>query len=309
MRYRIGIYDEDVTYCTRLMEYINMNKEYMLHSVCFSDAETLLECVNKNQLDLVLYGKGESLMGIIREQCQTMRLADADEERFVGERYLYKYQRVDILVKQILSCLEVEIDKPISGVAFYGVYSPIGRCGKTSLALGICCNYPGSLYIGMNSYIGSTDVNDSVFEQTEHFFYQLLTHNESIVTTIQQAIDAQGGAYAVFYGMRCFVDYKQLTRADLVWLRDILSSGEIVTRLVFDVGTAVLTDLNVLSAMDRIFVPCICDAYANRRMQHFRVVLEGDAYVKLRDRLEYVEVPMEPYDSSGMREYVRRNVK
>lgn len=309
MRYRIGIYDKDVAYCTRLMEFINMNKDYMLHSICFSDAESLLECVNKDQLDLVLYGQGETLMGIIRERCQVMRLADVDEEHYVGERYLYKYQRVDVLIRLIISCLEIEIDKPIEHVAFYGVYSPIARCGKTSFALGICCNYTGSLYVGMNSYIGSTDVNDNLFLQAEHFFYQLLTHNESIVASIREAITSQGGAYAVYYGMRHFVDYRQLQKEDLVWLRDALTRSEAVSRVVFDVDEAALSDLDVLSELDLIYIPQVEDAYASRRMRHFRLLLEDSRYDQFREKIEYVNVPMEAYDSLGMRDYVRRNVR
>lgn len=309
MRYRIGIFDKDVAYCTRLMEYINMNKEYMSHSIYFSDARMLLESVDKKQIDLVLYGQESDLISMLRDKCQVMRLSDVDEELYVGERYLYKYQRADALVRQVLLCLEIEVEKTVDGVLMYGVYSPIGRCGKTSFALGICRNYPGSLYIGMNSFIGSVDVAEHIFLQAERFFYQLLTRNEAIVHTIQEILQGQGGEYAVVYGMRCFADYKQLTAEDIVWLRKQLVKGDMVARVVFDIGTAVLADLNIMKELDRVYVPSISDAYANRRMHHFRTLLEADAYATLCTKLEYIEIPMESYDSIGMRDFVRRNVK
>lgn len=309
MRYRIGIYDKDVTYCLQLMEYINMNKDYMLHSICFSDAGALLECLNKDPVDLILYGQASEFMEHVRDKCKTLRLAETDEELYVGERYLYKYQRVDVLVQQILACLETELDKPVRRIIFYGIYSPIGRCGKTSFALGICYNFPGSLYVGMNSYIGSTDVSESFFAQTEQFFYQLLTHNESIVFTIQDIMEKQGEGCAVIYGMRCFTDYKQISVDDIVWLKEVLAFGKIVSRVVFDVGASVLADFNILDGFDHIFVPCLQDAYANRRLNHFKLLVDDCAYAKLRQRIEYVEVPAEPYDSPGMRDYVRRNVR
>lgn len=309
MRYRIGIYDRDMTYCTHLMEYINMNKSYMLHSICFSDAEPLLESIHNNQIDLVLYGQNTPLMAIIRDSCRTMRLADSDEAMFVGEKYLYKYQRADVLAKQILDFLEVEIDRVLDGVVFYGVYSPVGRSGKTSLALGICCNNPGSLYVGVNSYIGSTDVSDYVFSQTERFFYQLLTHNEDIVATIQDVLENQGGTYVVFYGMRCFLDYRQLSASDIDWFRKLLEQNGLLTHVVFDIGAAVLSDFNILNAMDQIFVPCLSDAYANRQMKHFRMLLGDSPLDELRGKLDYIEVPARPYDSQEMREFVRRCVR
>lgn len=308
MKYRIGIYDKDLAYCTRLMEYINMNKEYLLHSICFSDAEALLESVDKNRLDLVLYGQSDSLMGIIRERCKIMRLADVDEEQYVGERYLYKYQRADVLIRDIVDCLDIELDKTIESVVFYGVYSPVGRCGKTSFSLGICCNYTRSLYVGMNSFIGSTIVTDAVFEQSERFFYQLLTHNESIITTIEDILSNRGGEYGIVYGMRNFADYKQLTAADFTWLRRLLLKHNILTRVVFDVGIAILSDLNILNEFDQVFVPCISDEYAKRRMHHFQLLI-GDCCSELHEKIMYVEIPLESYDGLGMRDYVRRNVR
>lgn len=286
-----------------------MNKNYMLHSICFSEAEALLEAVNNGHLDLVLYGQDSELICSIRDKCRTLRLADIDEEAYVGEKYLYKYQRVDTLVHQLITCMEVELDKSVEGVMFYGVYSPVGRCGKTSFALGICNNYTGSLYVGMNSYIGSTEVDETVFAQAEYFFYQLLTHNNAILSTIQELLANQGGQYAIVYGMRCFADYKQITEEDIVWLRDLLEKNGLIARVVFDVGTSVLADVSILNLFDQIFVPCISDAYANRRMKHFRLLLDDDSYAQLRRKIEYIEIPTEPYDSSVMREFVRRNVK
>ncbi|MDO5126717.1 MAG: hypothetical protein Q4D54_03085 [Eubacteriales bacterium] len=306
MSAQIGIYDSDFDYANALMEYINVQGDGMMQSAAFSEMETLQRYVEQTNPELIL--SGDALPDSYQDEngVRVIRLSETDAPAYANEQYIYKYQRMDVLVRQLASMLQIKTSDDAEYPLFYGVYSPIGRCGKTTFAFSVCHNFEESLYIGMDSYIGSTNVSQDIFRQSELFYFHLLTHNEEIMETVRAVGSFAGTSFSIVYGLRNFTDYKQITSEDVAWFRQTLKAKSQIRRVVFDIGAGVLSDFGLLCEFDHLFVPCLSDAYSQRLLDHFHILVKEVPDKMPSAYISYIEVPMDSYDSPVLRDYVHQ---
>lgn len=306
MSARIGIFDSDFDYANALMEYINVQGDGTMQCAAFSEIETLQRYVEQTNPELIL--SGATLPDSYQDErgVRVIRLSETDAPAYVNEQYIYKYQRMDVLMRQLVSMLQIKVCDNTEYPLFYGVYSPIGRCGKTTFAFSVCHNYEESFYVGMDSYIGSTNVSKDIFCQSELFYYHLVTHNEEIMETVHAAGSFAGAGFSIVYGLRNFTDYKQITSEDVAWLRKTLKAKSQIKRVVFDIGAGVLSDFGVLCEFDHLFVPCLPDAYSQRLLDHFRILVKEASDKMPSTYISYIEVPMDGYDSLALRDYIHK---
>lgn len=296
MDYKIGICDTDSHYSLSLMDYINMHANIPLKCAAFSSCRAIEEYMRRDSLDMVLLDEHMEYDAKLPRIKMTERRAAAG-----GKNVIYKYQNIDDIVEILLDFLAEHNHAAIPELRIYGVYSPLGRCGKTRLALGICCCHPESLYIGLEDYPQTVqDTESEIMAQSERFLYLLLSQNESILALLQEHPCAEQG-FRVIYGSLLFSDGRQIERKHMNWLCDLLRKHSDFRRVVFDIGTGTLSEISLLDCFDGVFVPVLEDAVSRDKLRLFkRLASEGNGTVTPH-KLTDIRVPDGTYDSPGMK--------
>lgn len=295
MDYKIGICDSDSHYSLSLMDYINMHANIPLKCAAFSSCRAIEEYMRRDSLDMVLVDEH------MEYDVKLPRMKMTECRAAVGEKnVIYKYQSIDDIVELLLDFLAERNHTAIQELRIYGVYSPLGRCGKTRLALGICCRHADSLYIGLEDYPQTgRDTEREIMEQSERFLYFLLSQNESILALLQAHPCVEQG-FRMIYGSLLFSDGRQIGKKHMDWLCDLLRKHSDFRRVVFDIGTGTLSEMSLLDCFDCVFVPVLEDAVSRDKLRLFKkLVSEGNGAVAPH-KLTDIRVPDGTYDSPGI---------
>ncbi len=298
MEYKVGLCDPDYHYIVNLMEYVNSEKLGGLSLVAFSSGDAIEEYLKKGYLDGLIVGDIDCLDVNFPEKHSGVVIMQLASEPGIPST-VYKYQNARNIIHQVLDNLNVS-DTPalVSGRMFCGIYSPVGRCGKTTLAKGLGLYYPGSLYVALEEF----GTRDTVGEE---ILYHMIFQNIGIHKLMDNIIPNEYGLLEI-KGILSYMDIRQLSRKNMNWFKEQLMSGTSFERVIFDIGAAVLSDLDILDSMDRIYIPVIDDETANIKLQAFRELLRREQYSGISRKIQYVNVPMCHYSSEMMRNYISK---
>ena len=171
MKKIMAVYDADSRYADRLAEFVNQRSQVPFQVVAFTSLEKLKEFAAREKIDLLLAGSGvekEQLDGIPAAQVVWLSENGVAEE---GEAVVYKYQASDDLLREVMSWYrpqEIPVLMTAAGrrSRITGVYSPIGRCGKTSFALTlgqVLAREEKVLYITLEEFSGLSALTGTVY--------------------------------------------------------------------------------------------------------------------------------------------------
>lgn len=301
--YRIGICDSDTGYVVSFMEYINMNNEIPLKVSAFSGVEAIAEYLEGNNLDLLLLDNN------IKNRDFKVKVVGLSEAKcdYDSENLIYKYQSIYKIVEIITRILK-EGNQTIKSTSYvYGIYSPIGRSGKTALARGICNYYKESFYIGLEEYSGcynKTYESARYREIYERFMYYLLSENILIADTIEELYKETG--LKSFIALN-YTDLKEISHKHVAWLIKLLRDIGDYRRIVFDIGIGAMSDINILSEMDKVFITVLKDKNSVNKLEMFKQIIADKKYTLLESKINFVEVPKTEYDSKLMGEFIIRS--
>ena len=299
MEYKLGICDEDYHYIVNLMEYVNTKRLGGVSLVAFSSVAAAKEYLNKNYLDGVLLGNRVRWDEDRDMEQENIMVIPLSADRCCDDEQIYKYQSADLIVQSLLERLNVSVSlEPVSGKCFCGVYSPLGRCGKTTLAKGLAAYHSGSLYISLEEF-GSRD------SLGEDILYNIIFENPKIHSLINKIEPNEFGLREI-KGILSYMDIRQLEKSHISWLKEQLLIGGDYDRVIFDIGVGALSDLDILDTMDRIYVPVIEEEGATTKLQAFKELLRRREYAEIGRKLQYVNVPHCHYASDIMRDFISK---
>lgn len=161
MKKVVVMYEQEEAYGKNLAEYVNRRESVPFEMQVFSQADKLSDYLQNHTPQLLLLSEGSGLESY-GEICDTAE----DVVYLTGQKaqvqdhngdYIYKYQPTDQILNQLIQHIggKEKRDSSIMQIScpIYGIYSPVGRCGKTtfSLLLGEMLSRRRSvLYIGFD---------------------------------------------------------------------------------------------------------------------------------------------------------------
>ena len=159
------------------------------------------------------------------------------------------------------------------------VYSPVGRCGKTSLALRVIGTeaYGKWLYVGLEDY--------SFFaEEEDTFFYYVKEREENRVLEWMARcggrIPSAGSPF----------DSRQMNREDAQWLHLVLNKSESYRGAVWDIGTGVLSDPEFFLVFDALLVPYLSEEKAMAKRSRFERLLRMHGLEDVLEQVRFVDM-------------------
>ncbi len=289
-----------------LMNYINSDMDSPLYAIAFSSIDRLLEYLDTKNLDLLVISEDDADRVAIAKLKNIKRLFLTRENKRNEKNtpdccFLFKYVKASLVSETAITMLGTEKVKQCRRLyRTYAVISPIGRCGKTRLAKGMCASddVRGGLYIGMEAYSGENISRDEE-DISSNLFYLVKNRDSEIINYLKEHIIVDDNIPCI--PSPCsYLDINYLCMADISWLTEKLVEWGRYTTLVFDIGSAVLRDISCLEAFDYIVMPVLSDIISINKKEAFYSMLKANELCKLITRIKEIQLPDADLNSSEM---------
>lgn len=251
--YRLGICDSDTGYMLGLMDYMNMSIDIPFHVSVFTRLQDMDREMEAGRIDMLLVDSSMEIpekiaVEIKKKDMPLVRLTETRDNPD-NQEYIFKYQRAEDMSETLSRIAKRKIKLGITGCGgFYGVYSPYGRCGTSTYALRLASETDNSLLVKLENFRGISGGED------DSFMYYLLSHNEAIGGVIRAMQKKDGTGLRIVEGPLSYQDIRELKQADICWFKDYMQKGDCCESVVFDIGSGVLGNFDILLAFDTVYV-------------------------------------------------------
>ena len=298
----LAICDVEALYAKRLMEVFCEKKTHGFHIHVFSNVEELAIFAHKNELEILLIAG--SLMS---EEIQRMNigkiilLTDGEVyEDFSDYENIYKYQSAEKILKEILYCY-AEYARPTTGNYFWkkefeihGVYSPIGRCGKSVLARTLAEKMgqeKRTLLLDLQSYSAYLEqLGDEEFWDLADMIYFLRQGKKTFLYKLGSIVQNRG-TYDYIFPMKTPADIRSVTLAEWMELLDKFAAESDYQVLVLDFGNDIQGLFDLLGRCDHVYTPVLSDEDSKRKMRNFEMILKDENSEKVLRCMEKINLP------------------
>ena len=309
MKHIMAVYDVDPFYAARFAEVVNQKEKIPFEVMAFTSLERLRTYVKDNKVDFLLIssavGKEEiEELGI----GQVVSLSDGETlEADMEYPSVYKYQSSDSVIREVMACYcekegGMEPVALASRAAVIGVYSPVGRCLKTSFALTagqLLAQTGRTLYITLEEYSGL-----SVLTRTEYredlsdlmYFYEQGSYN---VLRLNSVIHSLGGLDYV-PPARYPEDLSQISAVRMAELILKIAEGNVYETIILDVGNYGRQVFPLLELCSVIYMPVKEDSVSLAKLEEFFAHLKNSEHSELEERIKKLKLPY--HSSFGRRE-------
>ena len=230
MKKMMAVYDADTRYAERLSDYVNRKERGVFTSQAFTSKEKLAEYAAKHEIDVLLSGERTD-SGDISEipSGQKIYMSEETERQMESGKEIYKFQSGDDIIREVMAVYsEIPGIRPNTAGSvdqsrrIIGVYSPVGRCGKTCLALAIgqiLAKEEKVLFVTLDTFTGFTgllnerwkrDLSDLIYYYKQERFH--IVRLNSLVYYL--------GDMAWIPPIRIPQDYAQLTAQEMADLME-----------------------------------------------------------------------------------------
>ena len=261
-----AICDPEAGYVRSLAEYISCrnNIPFEIHS--FTGTEALLSFAAEHRIELLLVSPA-AMSGAVRE-LDVGRLVILSEscDSVPGKEYpsVYKYQSSAQLLKETMAAYNEAGNIPDlfpvlkKNTAVYGVCSPVGGCGKTTLALTLAQELARNipvLLLNLEGCSGLAPVMDgSAGQSLSDLLYYARQKDPNLNHRMSAMIQTVGGADLI-PPVRLTEDIHQAAWEDVSFLIQEILAKSTYEALVIDIGNEVSDVLSLLELCDRIIMP------------------------------------------------------
>ena len=282
-----AICDLETEYAVNFMEYLNRRKSLPFEIQAFTSVETLTAYAEKNPVEILLI----SDRAMCRE-VQALKIGTVvilSEERpdpaRKGFPAVYKYQAQDQLLREVMACYGEAPDlTPLVSLAarrnteILGVYSPLHRCLKTSIALTlgqILAQDKAVLYLNLEEYSGFEGLMEKTYDSDLADLIYYARQEDADLTKKMSAMIRTVGGLDYIPPVRTPWDLRCLTLRDCRRILDSLVRCSAYEVILLDLGTEMEDILELLKLCSRIYMPVLTDPVSACKMRQFEQMVSA----------------------------------
>ena len=295
---RIGIFDEEESYAGKLSAYLNRIGKGKWNAIAFTDEKVMERYVEKRHLHILVGTDMEVLKNLKKRQEDTSYIIWLQEKEENGAALrdhntdilsVCRYTSAKVIGKTIGEAVDRILTDTECAKPMVAIYSPVGRCGKTSLALHIVQNesFGKWLYIGMEDYSflerKMEDIESRGIELNNFLYYVKERNQEKLHILLNSEQRIIPSAFSPF-------DTKQIDETDIKWLFAILQQMEMYSGILFDIGTGVLQKLEWFKLFDYILVPFLPEEKAVQKRKNFEDLIEAYNLEELKEKIGFLNM-------------------
>lgn len=299
MRRIMAVYDKDSQYAERFSEMVNRKGNMPFECVAFHSPEEMRSFAQKNHIEILLADDSadhREMRSIGAHQ--VIYLTDGRCREGGDSRAIYKYQAGGKLVREVMTRYSEaggNAGVPAGGVCsrIYGVFSPLSKCGKTSIAvtMGILLaqQKPTLLvsledFSGLSAMTGETgkgDLSDLMY------YYCSGSYSAAHLAGIVCAVSGLDYIPTVRYPE----DLELPKGEELPGLIRRITMDSGYRNMVIDVGKSRKTTPEILSMCSVIYMPVQEDYQSLSRLSEFERYMEISGNAQTYARIRRIHVP------------------
>lgn len=318
----LAVCDDEFRYAVKLMESFCEKKNLGFQVHVFSGVEELEYFAQKNQLEILLItGR------LMSEKIQHFNigkiilLSDGEVyEEYSDYETIYKYQSAEKILKEIL-CYYAEYARPATGMfsgkkefEVYGVYSPVGRCGKSTLARTLAEKHgkqKKTLLLDLQSFSAYPEqLGENELWDLADIIYFLRQGKKTFLYKLGSIVRSKG-SYDDILPMKTPGDIRSVTLAEWMELLEKLATDSDYQTIILDFGNDVSGLFGLLGQCTKVYVPVLLDEESQRKMRNFEMILRDENFEKVIESMEKIILPTGIQSmnvSRFMKEWAERNV-
>ena len=304
------IYDKEINYACKLMEYLNQKQDFLLQAKVFTNFMDLKEHLEENKTDILLIGEEMDREQLdIKQIGHIVLLTEHSIVKEAGEYpFLYKFQSMEQIMKELIIyygelgiCIVKKVIPKEKDIKLIGVCSAFGGCGKTlfSLAMGQeFAKYKKVLYVGMEAIssfreegIGKGNLSD--------LLYFIKEKKEGSLQGVERIVEKRGELDCIF-SPDYYEDLNTIKEEDMIFFLREIEKTLLYDIVIFDIGFWNEVTFSWLEQMDFIYVP----EFLNRTfLEKERCLLNSMKLLKkesLYEKAKFIKLPFDTmiYDGS-----------
>ena len=295
----LSVFDLEADYVQAFADYLNKKHQVSFDVHAFTSGESLAEFAGKHRIELLIVSAGAFSREIRAiDTGKTVVLSDGSE---VPEGYdcVYKYQAISHVLQEVMAVYsDAEKKHAVSPVLknkalIYGVYSPLGRCGKTSFALALgqeLARKSPTLYLNLEGCSGFEGLTGQTFSRClSDLLYYARQGDEGFIHRVNVMIHTVERLDYI-PPVRMEDDIRQAQWKDLEYLISELTRHSAYEILVIDFGRDLQDPWPLMETCAAIFLPVLEDIVSQCKLAQFERTAEEN-FALTAERFVRVKVP------------------
>lgn len=276
-----AVCDLEVDYALNFMDYLNQKKNIPFEIQAFTTVESLIAYGRKTHIELLLIS-GKAMCWEVRElDIGKMIILSEGVHPPELDSYpsVYKYQSSSDVIREVMACYGEEKKALPQQFAvlkktteILGVYSPIGRCLKTSFALAlgqILAREKAVLYLNLEEYSGFEELIGKGFAHNlSDLLYYVRQDNQNLIHKMNGMVQTVNNLDFI-PPVQTPADVRGTPWKDWEKLIEMIVMGSSYEVIILDIGNGIDENLQLLDMCRRIYMPVLSDTMSACKIAQF----------------------------------------
>jgi len=300
MNHVLAVCDSETEYAYQLVDYMSNKKGFPFQVQLFTSEKTLKEYAKDHPVSVALIA-GEDYSGKIEEGFidYIFLLGEDKDIKKIGLKSFYKYQSAEQLIKELLDWIAREgilgrITIDGKELKLIGVYSPVGKCLKTSFSfvLGqILSKKHKVLYLNMEGYSGLSNLLQKDFStDMSELIYYLQNSKEKFIYRMG-SMTTRAGELDILPPFDSFLDFISVSQEEWITLFREIEKGSDYEYLILDLSDAVQGLFDILRLCDVVYTLSREDGFAMAKIAQYEEVLKRCNYEDIWKKTRRCTIP------------------
>lgn len=309
----IAIYDSDMIYAIRLMEYIKKRKELRFDVFVFTEEESLLEFGMNRSIDILLIEDGLSITDEIKDKIKvTFILSDYINQPDVnGDIRVLKYQSAQILISDVLTNYNKLINKSDSNYGtnntkIVSIISVTPERNKLGFAWSYAynnSNHNKVLFIPLellpNPFL---DVNEPSISSLSDFLYYLKNKDPQLISIMNSYINYIDSV-SYLSGISIGLDLLSITKEDIsLWLEKMKAYTD-YDLIIFYLAFYNEATVELIKESNEILIPIVEQSEDNQVVRELERQLNYIGVNMLSEKTHKIKIPLTMWSDHGTVSY------
>ncbi len=313
-----AVCDLEVDYAMNFMDHLNQKRNIPFEVIAFTSAEKLKAYAKEHKIELLLISDkamdkeiryldiGKIIIlteGIQSEGIQSKGIHSEGNSKPELEQFpaVYKYQASSQVLREVMACYGREgvpvpglVTAPHKQVEILGVYSPLHRCLKTSIALTLgqlLAEKKSVLLLCMEEYSGFEELMGKSYEgNLSDLLYFVRQDSLNLVHKINGLVQS---IHNLDYipPVRTPWDIQETTAAQWEKLLDLLALSTSYEVFVLDLGSELTDMFRILDKCTRIYMPVLSDIISRSKIAQFENLVHIWDYDRILEKMVRISPP------------------
>lgn len=302
-----AVCDPEADYARNFMEYLNRKKSLPFEVQAFTSVQSLVNFARENPIELLLIS-AEAVCPEIQELnigkivILTEGTRPEELEAYAG---VYKYQASSSIVREVMACYGeertlAESPAPVlkKTTEILGVYSPVGRCLKTSFALALgqilSANRP-VLYLNLEEYSGFEELLGKKFPYTLSDLLYYVRQGTANLTVRLNSMVQSIGKLDYIPPVQSSGDIRGALWKDWEALLHEIILHSTYETIVLDIGNGIDEVFQMLDLCSRIFMPVRPDRISECKIRQFESLAKTRDYPQILTKTVKMKLPYQSF--------------